>query len=318
MLTPGQILQKRRTSLRKSLSQVSLETKIQEKYLKLLESEEYSQFDSNVFISGFIKIYSEYLGLDVNKMLALYRRSDKALKEHSKDISITKRKKLKFDFKKLITPVNVIILLAIVILSVFIVSTVDKYNQLNEKPTIVVTSPKNNEATESDKVTIKGQTDKGNLLHINDEKIVLKRDGSFEKIVALKLGENIFTITSENPDTETKNTKTIRVERKLVEEKVVKPVEQVKPTTFSVYVEIAQEATWIQLSVDDQQKIAQALLPGKSAVFTMKESLDILTGKPSITKLFVNGKEIALNVNSSSGTASLSCTIQDNELNCPR
>ena len=74
MITAGEILKKKRESLGKSLNTASQETKIQKRFLVDIESNDYSEFDSAVFLTGFIKIYSQYLGLDTEKILALYRR----------------------------------------------------------------------------------------------------------------------------------------------------------------------------------------------------------------------------------------------------
>jgi cytoskeletal protein RodZ len=53
--------------------QVSQEIHISSRYLKALEEEEFSGFPGEPFLLGFLTNYSEYLGLDVQDMLSLYR-----------------------------------------------------------------------------------------------------------------------------------------------------------------------------------------------------------------------------------------------------
>lgn len=313
MLTPGAILKKRRQTLRKTLSQVSLETKIQEKYLKLLESEEYNQFDSNVFISGFIKIYSEYLGLDVEKMLALYRRSDKALKEPVGGSN--KRKIFNIDFRKIVTPMSTVIAIMVVSLSLFLLNTINKYNEIQKKPTITVEFPENNHQTEESKIVIKGRTEDGNQISINDNEVDTD-NGNFQHELELESDENIVEIKSTNPESNLVTIKTLRVEKiaPAVDEEVEKPESEIK--TFNTYLVIKTEAAWVQLTVDGEQKLAQVVQPSKTETFEIKESLEFVTGKPSITELYVNGAIVNLNVNTTSGTASIACTIENGELDC--
>ncbi|MDR0569334.1 MAG: helix-turn-helix domain-containing protein [Spirochaetaceae bacterium] len=53
--------------------QVSQETHISSRYLKALEEEEFSAFPGEPFLLGFLRNYSEFLGLDVQELLSLYR-----------------------------------------------------------------------------------------------------------------------------------------------------------------------------------------------------------------------------------------------------
>ena len=76
MVTAGEVLKTKRESLGKTITQISQETKIQEKFLEYIENNEYENFDSDVFVSGFIKIYSDNLGLDTERVLALFRRGN--------------------------------------------------------------------------------------------------------------------------------------------------------------------------------------------------------------------------------------------------
>jgi cytoskeletal protein RodZ len=56
-----------------SLNEVSSETNITQKYLAALENENFSQFPAETYLLGFLKTYCEYLGLDANEILSLYR-----------------------------------------------------------------------------------------------------------------------------------------------------------------------------------------------------------------------------------------------------
>ena len=104
MITAGEVLKNKRESLGKPLDQVSSDTKIQKRFLEYIEQDKFSYFDSEVFLTGFIKIYAKYLGLDINKILALYRRSNPSVQrelikkeeKESKGKNIVGKKQLSF------------------------------------------------------------------------------------------------------------------------------------------------------------------------------------------------------------------------------
>jgi cytoskeletal protein RodZ len=56
-----------------SLDQASRDTLIAARYLNALEREDFSIFPGEPYILGFLRNYSEYLGLDVQEQLSLYR-----------------------------------------------------------------------------------------------------------------------------------------------------------------------------------------------------------------------------------------------------
>ncbi|MCL2215242.1 MAG: helix-turn-helix domain-containing protein [Treponema sp.] len=56
-----------------SLDQVSRETNISIRYLEAMETENFAVFPSEPYVVGFLKNYSAYLELDVQKIISLYR-----------------------------------------------------------------------------------------------------------------------------------------------------------------------------------------------------------------------------------------------------
>ena len=56
-----------------SYDYVGRETNIARRYLEALETEDFSAFPGEPYLLGFLRNYGEYLGLDINELLALYR-----------------------------------------------------------------------------------------------------------------------------------------------------------------------------------------------------------------------------------------------------
>jgi cytoskeleton protein RodZ len=70
----GPALRKARLIRGKSLEEASRETHIRADYLRALERERFDALLGDVYVRGFLRSYSVYLGLDAGKVLTLYNR----------------------------------------------------------------------------------------------------------------------------------------------------------------------------------------------------------------------------------------------------
>ena len=70
----GPALRKARLLRGKSIQEASRETRIRAEYLQALERERFDALLGEVYIRGFLRSYSTYLGLDANKVLTIYNR----------------------------------------------------------------------------------------------------------------------------------------------------------------------------------------------------------------------------------------------------
>jgi cytoskeletal protein RodZ len=69
----GDKLRKTREGKGYSYEYVGRETNIAQRYLEALENEDFSKFPGEPYLLGFLRNYGEYLGLDVDELLSLYR-----------------------------------------------------------------------------------------------------------------------------------------------------------------------------------------------------------------------------------------------------
>jgi cytoskeleton protein RodZ len=70
----GPALQKARLLRGKSIDEASRETHIRAEYLHALEGESFDAMLGDVYVRGFLRSYSSYLGLDPGKVLTVYNR----------------------------------------------------------------------------------------------------------------------------------------------------------------------------------------------------------------------------------------------------
>ena len=71
----GPALKKARTHRGKSVEEAARDTKIRAEYLTALERESFESLLGDVYVRGFLRSYSQYLGLDPDKVVTAYTRS---------------------------------------------------------------------------------------------------------------------------------------------------------------------------------------------------------------------------------------------------
>ena len=78
MKSIGSILKAQREKKRLTLDDVHKFIRINPRYLNAMEVDDYSIFSDKVHAKGFLKIYTDFLELDVEQILALWRREYEA------------------------------------------------------------------------------------------------------------------------------------------------------------------------------------------------------------------------------------------------
>lgn len=178
MKTVGELLKKARLKKKLTFTQLKKATKIPAKTLKALEKNQFSRLPSQTYIAGFIKNYSQALGLDSKKTLSVFRR-DYQNQAGKKILPQGLAKPLNQSFTLNPFTRNIISIALVVI--VFFGLIAFSLFKLNAPPKLILTQPKNTITTTSP-VLIKGQTDQDTTLTLNGKTINLEPDGSFTTV----------------------------------------------------------------------------------------------------------------------------------------
>lgn len=318
MITAGEVLKNKRESLGKPLDQVSSDTKIQKRFLEYIEQDKFSYFDSEVFLTGFIKIYAKYLGLDINKILALYRRSNPSVQrelikkeeKESKGKNIVGKKQLSFktlDPKTLVT----------FILSTFLLLIIGyiglQIYKFQTPPEITILEPLDGAEVDKESVTVKGEVDNNTVIEINDKPVETNDDGSFEKEIELKEGSNLITVRAKkNKNNTLEAVETIHI-KYIIKGKEENGEEEEESNKLTL--EITDSPAWIRLDLDNENKLSQVVEPSKSE-YVFFDNLYIITGRVSSTKIYWNNNIVEWKPTQKTGVAELECRIVEHDLIC--
>ena len=302
MVTAGEVLKTKRKSLGKTIQQISQETKIQERFLEYIEKNEYEKFDSDVFVSGFIKIYSDNLNLDTERVLALYRRGNGHIYKDVDRKKIKQKKKRKISF----SPKNITILIIVIFLLGILSYIGYEIFLFQNPPTINVSSPNNETTVSESKITIKGTTKNSTSLLISEEEISLSDTGSFSFEYTLDEGENNIIIKTIKEKTNQEALAILIVTYTPKEKDDTQIKEEGDKYILKLIIE--NDVAWIKLDIDGINKISQVLEPSERE-YEITDRFELISGRPSNTKIYLNDEAYELKADPSNGTFKLSCEI---------
>ncbi|MDD3648334.1 MAG: helix-turn-helix domain-containing protein [Candidatus Dojkabacteria bacterium] len=302
MIKLGDLLKSKREGRGLTLEQVSENTKIPIELLNALENSNYDLFSSEVYLKGFIKNYSKFLGIETTKALAIYRREQRDFKEDSLRDSQRPIKQP----KAFITPGRIVLLITLFILVSVISFVTIQVNKLVQPPSLELTSPLVGSApselyleVESDSISIKGRVEVGSRLLVNGSEVTTNNLQEFsvdnyslnpgsneiyivaESYYFSKTSQIKLTILSEtNPEAK-------EPEDENSEEEILNEVDQ----QLNASLEILEEPAWVVITVDDEPKLQDTLESGTTYNFKAKSVFTIYSPRPNMLKLTVNGEE---------------------------
>lgn len=190
MRTVGQVLKEERGKKFYTLDEIEKATKIRKELLEALEAGQYLKLPPPTFVQGFIKNYGKFLGLNSEKLLAIYRREFSEVK-HPPRILETFTNPV--DQKKFrLTPARALGSVVLGLVVIFFVYLWFEYRFLVGGPFLEVFQPVNQFNTSSGVVQVTGRTDPEAKLSINNQEIGVDSSGRFSQ--EIKLTDNINNI----------------------------------------------------------------------------------------------------------------------------
>lgn len=194
MKTVGSILREARLSKHLTLKEAETATKIREKFLENIEADDYSRLPSISYAKGFVKNYSEYLGLDSATVLAFFRRQTTEVTRSSllpKEEAATLNKSL-----LQLTPARFLAIILAGLVLVFLGYLGLQYRKINQPPVLSVDTPTNQLVVSERRVDVLGKADADATVTVNGISVLVRGDGKFFDQVSLDPGVNKITIVA--------------------------------------------------------------------------------------------------------------------------
>lgn len=199
MKTVGEVLKATREKKKFTLEDVHKFIKVHPKFLRALEEGDYSVFSNKIHAKGFLKNYAEFLELNVDELLAFWRREHEI--QFDKD---AKKSPQKFEAKKIeppkliMTPGLILTVVVAILITAFLGYLFYQYRNYSGAPDLDIYNPQNSIVVTSEILDITGRTDMDSVLLINNQRVILDRDGSFATSIRLKPGLNTLSFLAVN------------------------------------------------------------------------------------------------------------------------
>jgi cytoskeletal protein RodZ len=308
--TLGTLLIEKRKEKGLELKDVSQIIKIRSTYLSALEEGHYEVFSSEVYLTGFLKNYAKFLGIDSEKIMAMYRRENERKNTDSNMNMITKLKKNNFNF--ILTPNKIVALLAGLAILIILLYLGNYVGKVLKKPMLVLTSPvsvtQEGEAayrTDANFIELTGTAEIGSKLTINAQELKLNNFEKFTQEFKLEEGSNVFAIKAENQfGRDTTITLTITKGVSALQES---PTPTPVPKSMAISIEIVKKDTNLTVTIDGEVKTDRLYKIGSLLEFTAFKSFVLTTANQPSVLLKING------VAETVGTVN-SWTIVNNEI----
>ncbi len=204
----GKTLSAKRESKSISTSQASHDLLIKKTQIEALEVGDWENLPEPPFVRGFIKNYGQYLGLDTNHLLALYRREYDASKHPSAKIERKNPQRMLF------TPTTVVTLASLLVVALFAFYLIAQYLSIIASPKLEVFAPPADVTVSAPVVKIEGKTETGATVAVNGDFAPVDAGGSFTYQYTLKDGQNIIEIiAAKRLSPKSKVTRIVRLSR---------------------------------------------------------------------------------------------------------
>ncbi|KKR33613.1 MAG: transcriptional regulator, XRE family [candidate division CPR2 bacterium GW2011_GWC1_39_9] len=284
----GELLKSEREKLGLSIKEVELNIRIRSKYIEAFETMDYARLPDDVYTKGFLKNYTEYLGIDYNDALALFEKSrsieNKIIKSQSKVKSLQPIKKPRI----LITPKLITGTLVLLALSAVVGFLLWQFSIFTAPPTIVIDSPQNNSTIDSATIVLSGTTNEEATVYVNDIEIK-SSEGVFREVISLQNGANIIKIASVNKLNK-RSEKSITVMARLLPLSIA-PM----PIAFKgieIKVTAGDYPITLDAVIDDNDKVHQFLMPGTVQVFKGNTKISLVTSNAKSTMIIISNEKM--------------------------
>ena len=194
MKTAGLMLRDKRLEKKLELSDVSRVTKIRPEFLIHIENDDYGRIPSGATARGFIRNYSEYLGLNPSHILAVFRRD---FIENQQGQIVPRGVAEPVGKTNFWTPKTTVIALVACVFAIFGGYVAYQYRILTGPPPLKISTPNTQVlTTQENTLVIAGVTDPEATISVNGELVALEKGGNFSLRVPLTVGENKITVTA--------------------------------------------------------------------------------------------------------------------------
>lgn len=192
MFHASTLLKNTRLDKELEIAEISKKLRIKPKYIEAIESEDVASFPQEPYCSLFVKDYAEFLGLNGQEILRIFRR------DFAQKLKIKSSSRKTFSFTPQFT-FKISLIATILFFSVYLTTEFLKFNR---PPKLLVNWPGPSMIL-GQTLDLTGITDPESTVRINQDLIIVDSKGNFQKKINLNSGDNKIIVESKSPSGKT-------------------------------------------------------------------------------------------------------------------
>ncbi len=288
------ILKRARLEKNLTLAEAARRLKIHPRFLEALEEGRYDVFSSPVHLKGFLKNYAQYLDLNVEEVLAFWRREYPQGEKAEKNIH--NPQKPLFSSWLVFTPGSILVIITAFLVLGFFGYLLFAYRSFAEAPPLEVLRPAGDFRISSLSLDTAGRTAKEATLTINGQKVPINEKGEFSVNINLSPGINNLNYTVANNLGRERTVSRVVIVENVVIEAAGESTPAAAPALTAPLVEVkiivGPEAVWLEVSEDEKSSFQGLLLAGLDRTFRNPKKIKIKSGNAGSTQVIVNGRDL--------------------------
>ncbi len=291
MQTVAAVLKKVRESRGLTYEKIYQDLRIHPRFLQALEESRYEVFSSPVHLKGFLKTYAEYLGLNVEQVLAFWRREydeEKGVKRGLEGVTPLKS-------SLTITPGLIVFAFSVILVLAFFLYLAVAYRAFASPPLISLDNFPADIRTSSATLRVSGKIEREATLRINGQRLTLGESGQFAETLSLSPGVNVINFVAVNKlGKERQLTRTVVVEEGASLSPESSPAAVAASNNFELIIKIGPQAAWLEVTDKDTRVFNGLVLAGVSQTYHGNGPFKVQTGNGASTRVLLNGKDLGL------------------------
>jgi len=280
--TLGEYLSEVRANLLLTMEEVAKKTSINLIFLDSLEKGNLAKLPADVYVYGFLKQLAALYRIEAGLLIDQYKKEKNIQKQikKSEDFSITALQR--FVKKVVITPKVV----SISAISIFIILTLGyivwQVFSINRTPNLEIFEPKDNQIVSNSFVAVRGRTDAGMSVLVNNKPVFVDNKGNFQDQLSITSGPSSIIVTAKN-----------KFDKSII--KTVSIVGEASSTIPALKVELKllfSEDVALSFTIDGGGVQQANFKAGDSKTLNANQKIILSTSNAGATKAFLNGQSL--------------------------
>jgi len=195
MIRIGQQFAEERRRQGLTIAEISQSTKIREEFLRAIERGDFKSLPGSSYAYGFVRNYAKFLGLPVEKSLALFRREY----DEKKNVEILPRgftNPREYSITRFKIGRSALLIFFVSLVVLFFV--IFQYRSALFNPALKVQSPAANSTLSSLNIEVSGRTDPEATLTVDGSQVSVDDSGNFSKQITVFPGSVVIDVKAQN------------------------------------------------------------------------------------------------------------------------